>query len=399
VSEVVSPGVARLAFLSGQGLLQDPTAPATPSSIFRMIEKMGFVQLDSINVVERAHHLTLASRFDAYRPSMLDALFEKKRRLFEHWTHDASAIPVDLFPHWHHRFAWFRERLGKNKWWKKRIGGDERRLIESVLAEIQKHGEMMSKDFVGGESKNEHSTGWWGWKREKAALEYLWWTGRLAVARRVGFQKVYDLVERVLGAHAERPASDPKAHVEWACRSALERLEFATPAEIAGYWDALDVKDARAWCAAAHQRGEVELVTLGTEDGSRPRPAYVFVDWRKRARAETDVPDRMRLLSPFDPIVRDRKRASRLFAFDYRFEAFTPEPQRKFGYYVLPIFERDRFVGRVDPKFHREPSELEIRRVFWESGVRVTKARRRALEAAVDRLAGVIGAKSTKLPR
>jgi uncharacterized protein len=398
VNEIVSASIARRVLLDAQGLLDDPTRPAARASILRMIQRMGFVQLDSINVVERAHHLMLSARFDAYRAPMLESLLEKKRRLFEHWTHDAAAIPLDLFPHWHHRFARYRVRLRKNKWWRHRIGDDPDPMLDAVRSRIIKEGAMMSKDFEEIAPRRSRTPGWWEWKREKAALEFLWWTGELAVTRRVGFQKVYDLIERVLPDHARAPASDPRAHVDWACRSALERLGFASPNEIAAFWEAVSLEEARAWCTARERSGELEAVTLESADGSKPRAAYALVDSRRKARALHDPPDRMRLLAPFDPILWDRKRARRFFGFDYRFEAFTPSPKRKYGYYVMPILESDRLVGRVDPKLHRERRVLEIKSVHWEPTVRATKPRRRALEAAVERLAAAIGADEARLP-
>jgi uncharacterized protein YcaQ len=394
--KVVTARAARRALLAAQGLLDDPGRAATPRSIFEMIQRLGFVQMDSINVVERAHHLTLACRFDGYRPSMLDALLaSEKRRLFEHWTHDASAIPLDWFEHWHHRFRRFRERLSNNAWFNQRIGKDPDRVLESVRARIRREGAMMSKDFESSGSEKKRAQGWWDWKVEKAALEYLWWTGELGVLKRVGFQKVYDLIERVYPEHVKRPASEPDQHVAWACRTALERLCFATPREIAQFWQAVPLPETRAWCAAAEKRGEIERVLVEPEDGSA-REAFAMAD--RTGHIREIGTGRMRLLCPFDPVVRDRNRVLRLFAFDYRFEAFVPKPKRKFGYYVMPVLEGDRFVARVDPKLHREGGVLEIKMVHWEPGVRATKARRRALEEAIDRLGVMVGATKSTMP-
>jgi len=142
--------------------------------------------------------------------------------------------------------------------------------------------------------------------------------------------------------------------------------------------------------------GSVTPVLVESVNGAPPKPTYAVSDWEQRIRKVPEAPERMRLLCPFDPVLRDRARVLRLFGFDYRFEAFVPEPKRQYGYYVLPILEADRLVGRIDPKFHRDRGVLEIRRVFWEAGVRVTKARRRQLEEGVARLAQVIGAESVQ---
>ncbi len=243
------------------------------------------------------------------------------------------------------------------------------------------------------------SNAWWGWKPQKAALEFLWTTGELMVLRRDNFQKVYDLTERVLPAHHKAPAPGEREHVEWACRTALERLVVATPRELAQFWDAVDMTQAKSWCEVALSEGRIIAVLVEAADGSKPRHAFAEPGWERRLRALPGPPERTRLLSPFDPVLRDRARARRLFGFDYRFEAFVPEPQRQYGYYVLPILEGDRLVGRLDPKFERREGLLSVRRIHWEPNVRATRLRLRNLERAAERLAQLIGASRVALPR
>jgi uncharacterized protein YcaQ len=397
----VPAGVARRMLLSAQGLLTDPARPATARNLQSLIEQMGFVQIDTINTVERAHHLTLLSRMGEYRPALLAKLLEHKRSLFEHWTHDASVIPSKWFPHWKHRFERHRQRIRTNAWWNQRIGANPDAMIEQIKQRIERDGPLLSRDFEhdrneSGSGSAPIENGWWGWKPQKAALEYLWRTGELAVARRINFQKVYDLTERVLHEHWSQPAPELEEHIDWACRSALERLGVATPAELAGFWNAITLQQARSWCAATVEakRGEVVQVLVESADGSKPRAAFAFHDWHKAAARLSSPPDRMRLLSPFDPVLRDRKRTLRLFNFDYTFEAFVPAPKRKYGYYVLPILEGERLVGRLDPKLHRDRGGgvLEIKRIWWEPGVKPTKKRKGALREAVERMACGIGA-------
>jgi len=397
---IVSAAHARRLLLGGQCLLDDPERRATPRALRELIRQMGYVQLDSINVVERAHHLTLASRLDEYTPALLHRLLEVDRSLFEHWTHDASAIPTDWFPHWRHRFDRYKQRVRGNKWWRMRIGDDADRVIEHVRSRIERDGPLQSRDFE--HDRRGEPGGWWGWKPQKAALEYLWLAGELAIARRVNFQKVYDLTERVLpDVHALDPPPR-EVHVAWVCRSALDRLGIATAGQIAEFWKAIPVAEARRWCDQAVRRGEVEPVRVAAEaPDTAPLAAYAVADWRARLARKPysdGAPERIRLLSPFDPVIRDRKRLQDLFNFVYRFEAFVPAPKRVYGYYVMPILHGDRFIGRVDPKFHRPESWLEIRRVWWEPGVRETQRRTAALEAAVNRLALAIGAEHWSLP-
>jgi len=380
--------VARRLLLDAQGLAADPRRAATPAALYELIERMGFVQMDSINVVERAHHLTLASRLDGYRPPLLRRLLERERKLFEGWTHDASAIPTVWFPYWKVRFARY-PKYG-HLWWRQRLGPDPEGVTARTLDRVTREGPLGSKDFAAETPAGPGN--WWGWRPEKAALEHLWRTGSLAVARRIHFNKVYDLTARVLPAAAALPRPSDAEHLAWACRTALARLGFATPQELADFWDAVTPAEAKRWCERAAKRGEIVPVLVATADGSRPRPAYALPDWEERAAAAPAAPPRIRLLSPFDPILRDRRRTQRLFAFDYRLEVFVPARERRHGYYILPLLEGDRLVGRVDPKLDRKAGHLEIRRVWWEPKVRPGGGRRAALEAAVARLARSVGA-------
>jgi uncharacterized protein len=398
---VVTAREARLLLLGAQGLLADPARLATASSLQRLIKQMGFVQIDTINVVERAHHLTLFSRLQGYDPSLLARLLEKRRTLFEHWTHDASIIPLEWFGQWRYRFDRYKSRVRRNAWWRERLGKNPDALLDEIRSRIERDGPTLSRDFERDRDlPKEASDGWWGWKPQKAALEHLWRAGELAVVRRENFQKVYDLTHRVFPDHHALPPPSEDEHVDWACSSALERLGVGTPAELAGFWNAVDFGQARRWCEARSREGGIEPVLVGPMDGSTvpspagPRVSYALRDWRRRVKRLPDPPETMRLLSPFDPVVRDRHRLRRLFGFEYTFEAFTPAPRRVHGYYVLPVLQGDQLVGRIDPKLHRERGVLEVKGVWWEPGVRPTRARRAALEGAVGQLAAFVGART-----
>jgi len=374
---------SRRLLLSAQALLGPPPA----GGLEGLIQQLGFVQLDSINVVERAHHLILGARTEGYRPAQFEALLAS-RRLFEHWTHDAAAIPLQWYPHWQLRFPRSRARMLAHAWWRERVGDQGEAVLAHVLARIRAEGPLGSADF-------EHERGggaWWAWKPQKAALELLWHTGELAVAERVHFHKRYDLAERVFPeAHALAPP-DPATHLEWACASALERLGVATARELAAFWNAVEPAQAEAWCAAAAAAGRIERVRVETPEGGPARPAFAGAGWRARLAGLPEPEPRMVILCPFEPILRDRARALRLFGFDYRFEGFVPEAQRQFGYYVLPILEGDALVGRLDGKFHRERGVLAVKGLWWEPGIRPTKVRLRRLDRALEQLAGRIGA-------
>ncbi len=387
---------ARRLFLHAQGMLDDPARRATPASVYALIERMGFVQIDSIRIVERAHHLTLAARLDGYRPAMLTRLLERDRRLFEHWTHDAAVIPTVWFAHWRQRFARYHGVIGRHKWWRERLGPDKERIVAQVLDRIRAEGPLQAKDFEP-ETPRGASGGWWGWTPEKAALEFLWHTGQLAIARRVQFQKVYDLTERVFPQALLAAAPDARALEDWMCGEALARLGVATAREIAAYWGMVSLPEAKVWCEAAAGQGAIVPVGVETADGSRPFPAWAGADWQRRVARLPEAPERLRVLCPFDPVVRDRARTRRLFGYDYAFEAFTPAAKRQYGYYVLPLFEGERFVGRADAA--RESEQLLVRRVWWEPGVRPTTARKRALQQAFERLATSVDLDTVVVPR
>lgn len=387
---MVSIEDARRLFLGAQGLLADPARKATCTTLAKLIEQMGFVQLDSINYVERAHHLTLGSRLDAYRHDHFTHLLETRRHLFEHWTHDASVIPTAWFAHWKPRFAQYEKRFRQSKWFGQRLGDAPDEMLAQVRDRLIREGPLRSQDFE--HDRKGQPAGWWGWKPQKAALEYLWFTGELMVTRRDKFQKVYDLTERVLPEHAALSHPTEAEHVEWACRTAFERLVIATSNEIAHFWHSITFAQVRQWCEQAVKSGEIGAVMIAATNGEKPRASFALHDWEARLRKLPDAPDRMRLLSPFDPVLRDRARVARLFGFDYRFEAFVPEPQRQYGYYVLPLLEGDELVGRVAPKFQRARGTLEVRKVYWEPTIKVTKARQKKLDEALARLANLIGA-------
>ncbi len=391
----ISTQAARRLLLGAQGLLADPARKATHTTLAKLIEQMGFVQLDSINYVERAHHLTLGSRLDAYAREHFTHLLETKRHLFEHWTHDASAIPTAWFAHWKPRFKRYEDKLRGRSWWMQRIGTKPDKVLDAVRERIAREGPLCSQDFA--HDRKGQAAGWWDWKPQKAALEYLWFTGKLMVTRREKFQKVYDLTERVLPDCATCAQPSEAKHIEWACRTAFERLVIATAKEIADFWHAITLAQARAWCEQAAKSGELVAVAIEATNGEKPRASFALHDWQSRLRKLPDAPNRMRLLSPFDPVIRDRARVARLFNFDYRFEAFVPEPQRQYGYYVLPILEGEQLVGRIDPKFQRERGALEVRKVYWEPTINVTKARQKKLDEALARLAKLIGAERVEI--
>jgi len=367
--------------MQGQGLLHDHDRRATPAQIRRMIEHMGFVQVDTINVAVRAHEHILLSRFHDFELSALTKLLERDRTLFEHWTHDASIIPTQWFAHWKHRFDRYRASDRLSKWIRSRLGDKPQRVLDEVLNRIDAEGPLRSRDFEHNRAK-EDGNGWWNWKPAQAALEDLWRVGDVSVAGREHCHKIDDLTHRVHPDVHDEPVPDDDAHIDWACRAALQRLGVATAKQIAEFFATVSAQQARQWCTKAQRAGDVIPVIVATEDGSQPVASYALPERLARLSRARESSAEMRLLSPFDPVLRDRTRALRLFNFDYRFEAFVPAPKRKYGYYVLPILEGDRIVGRTDVKLHRDRATLVVNGIWWEAGVRPRKKRLRAFEAA-----------------
>jgi uncharacterized protein YcaQ len=387
--ELVSAEEARLLLLDGLALTDDPGRPAGPRAVLREIQRLGFVQVDSIHVVERAHHHILWVRLHRYRPATLSGLL-RRGEIFEHWTHDAALIPSAWFPHWRDRFASV-EAWSWSRWLVRQLGPRRDALLAEVLERIRVEGPLRAAEF---EDPEHEGGGWWEWKPAKAALEYLWRSGALAIRGRSGFQKIYDLTERVLPHVAALAAPPREEHVDWACRGALTRLGVATPRELSQFFASVTAAEATTWAKAAIRRGEAVPVCVAAEDGA-VRPAVAVAGFRQRARAlreSTAGGATMRLLSPFDPLVRDRARCLRLFGFDYRLEAYTPAEERRYGYYTLPILEGTKLVGRLDPKMERDTGILRVRRVHWEPGIRVSTTRRRALGQALDAYAELNGA-------
>ena len=385
---------ARRFLLAGAGLLNDPARRATPAAVRTCIEHMGFLQLDSICIVDRAHHHILRTRLCSYEPGQIDRLHEKDRHLFEHWTHDASYVPTALFPWWTHRFRRARERSHqRSEWWTQRLGPNPKRLLAAVRERVRLDGPIRAGDLIPETSGAREP--WWGWKPEKAALEHLWRIGEVAVTARRNFQKVYDLAERVYPSLSDAEVPDERAYIDWACRAALERLGAATPGDLAAFMHAVTPEEARTWCRSALRDGVTVPVRIGSVSATAPRSGVAFADWQSRRDRLPAAPDCVRFLSPFDPAIRDRKRAARLFGFDYRFEAFVPAPKRAYGYYVLPVLDGEELTARMDAKLDRAARTLEIPGFWWEKAPGA--ARRRRVRDALAAFALELGADTVRM--
>ncbi|WP_417613171.1 winged helix-turn-helix domain-containing protein [Parasphingorhabdus sp.] len=369
---------ARWLWLNAQALADTPTGPL---NLIETIRRLGFVQLDTIQNVTRAHHHILWSRNQNYREAMIDELLGQDRAVFEHFTHDASVLPMEFYPMWQRQFRRLGEKVANYASFRKAV-----RAIngEQIKARIAREGPLSTHDF---DTRVEGKKQMWDRPPHKRVLDQLWYAGELATSHRANFAKYYDLAERVIPSRYRETVHDDAAQIEWLCRNALDRLAFGTLGEIQRFWGAVDAKEVRSWARGAH---DLVPVKLQAHDGQW-RDALAPPDIEARLAALATPTARLRIINPFDPVVRDRNRLLTLFGFTYRNEMFVPAAQRQWGYYVYPILERDRFVGRIEIKADRSAGWLRVTQFWSEPGVRWTAARQSRLAAELARLARLIG--------
>jgi hypothetical protein len=375
---------ARRLWLETQGLSQPPTGALDVLSI---IKQLGFVQLDTIRVIARAHHHIIWSRNQHYREHMLNRLMADNRAIFEHYTHDASVLPMDFYPMWQRQFRRKREKNDRSKYYNTMLDPAGR---DAIKARIANDGPLSTHAF---DTKVSGPKGMWMRPPHKISLDYMWYAGELATSHRQNFTKFYDLSHRIIPQEIRDQSHSDETQINWLCHAALDRMGFGTLNEIQKFWEATDTSEVKAWAT----RAEASLipVTLQASDGSWS-DAYAAADIEQRLASLTAPTSRLRILNPFDPAVRDRTRLSRLFGFEYRIEIFVPEAKRKWGYYVFPLLEGDRFIGRIEAKADRANGVLNVTNLWAEAGVKWTKARAVKLDAELARLARFIAVDKVK---
>jgi uncharacterized protein YcaQ len=351
---------ARRVALAAQGFGDArPTGPVTRRHLRRVVARTGLLQVDSVNVLKRAHYLPLFSRLGAYPDELLDrAVYRRPRDLFEYWGHEASLIPVELQPY----LRWRMAEAHVHAWGRMRsIARDSPEVVRWVLDEVRDRGPVAAGEIeldVPNRAKDQWG---WNWSDAKAALEWLFWTGEVTTAsRNSGFARLYDLTERVLpAAIVHTPTPDEPDAVRELLRVSARGLGVAAEVELRDYFR-LPVAGFRRALAELVEEGTLLPVTVR---GWRPR-TYLF--------AEARVPRSIRtatLLSPFDPLIWERSRTERLFDFHYRIGIYTPPEQRTHGYYALPFLLGERLVARVDLKADRRSGVLLVPGVWGEPGI------------------------------
>ena len=360
--------------LASQGLIgRSPFGTGTSGAV-NAIEHLSYIQLDSISVIERAHNHIWRSRVPDFTPDQSNHLLEDAQ-VFEYWAHAAAYLPIGEYRYY------LADKAAVKDGTLRRGYAKDRKLMAQVLKRIADEGPLASKDL---EDRRTKSNGWWDWKPAKRAVEALYLEGELMISSRAGFQKTYNLAERVLpnGIDSTPPTVEERASHMLDQQLACHGLVSAVGATY-GRRDAALRQAMKAELAQRLAVGTLVTVTL-------PNDSLYYVE---PARLEQPMPrldNRLKILSPFDNAVIQRKRLTDLFAFDYQLECYVPAPKRRYGYLALPLLYKDNFVGRMDCKAHRADKVLEIKGLFFESG-HDTPEVQAALDNALPDFAGFQG--------
>lgn len=371
---ILSLPQARAVMLAAMGLLNPPAPRPTKESLLATIRAMQILQIDTIQVVARSPYLVLWSRLGAYEPRWLDELLAEGR-IFEYWSHEASFLPIEDYPY-------YRRMMldGLSRQWRfvREWVAEHQVEVSAMLDHIRVNGSVRSADFARTDGQK---AGWWNWKFEKMALEMLYTTGDLMIARRERFQRIYDLRERVLPSWSDDQAPSLAETRRFMALRAVQALGVTPARFVADYFR---TKQRETLAAVADLVATGELLTCKVGDYVEPwyiHPAQLPLA-EAAARGELQ-PTATTILSPFDPLVWHRERALELFGFDYRIECYTPAAKRRYGYFTLPILHRGQLVGRLDAKAHRSEGRFEVKALYLEPGVRSTKQFARSLAAAL----------------
>lgn len=336
--------------LSAQGLLQKQPYGRGLVGVRQAIQHIGYVQIDTISVVERAHHHVLYSRVPDFDVGMINQVLQEGD-VFEYWAHAAAFLPMTDF-----RFSLpYKQAIksGQTHWYRTR----DTQLMHELLARIRSDGPIRSRDVESSRSK---SSGWWDWKPAKKALEQLYMEGDLMVSRREGFQKVYDLTERVLPADVD---TRMPTMAEFAEHMIDQQLRCHGVISLKG----LSYLRRRTALREAIKHSVNERLAQRTVEQIQLSSGEVLIaPTGAFERPLPKVSNRMRILSPFDNSVIQRDRLKTLFDYDYQIECYVPEAKRQYGYFCLPLLYRDAFVGRVDCKAHRKERCLEVKALYFE---------------------------------
>lgn len=351
----LSAAEARRLALASQGFGDGrPDGAATGWDLRRVLKRVGLLQIDSVNVLTRAHYLPAFSRLGPYDTELLDGLSHRApRRLFEYWGHEASLLPVELHP----LLRWRMERAADDAWGgMRRIQREKPELVARVLDEVRERGPIAASELA--EERPRRSGPWWDWSNAKRAMEFLFWSGQVTAARRRRFERLYDVPERVIPREVlNAPTPETADAQRELVRIAAASLGVAAERDLRDYFR-LPTAEAKQRIAELVEEGELGAVEI---EGWGRTPAYLWA----RARVPRRI-DARALIGPFDSLIWERTRAERLFGFSYRLEIYVPAPKRRHGYYVLPFLLGDRLVARVDLKSDRAAGILRLQALHLE---------------------------------
>ncbi|TMK83034.1 MAG: winged helix-turn-helix domain-containing protein [Actinobacteria bacterium] len=355
MSAELSAADARALALRAQGFTEPrPAGRVDLRHLRRFVGRVNVVQMDSVNVLVRAHYFPAFSRLGPYPAGLLDRMAYERRELFEYWGHEASLMPMALYPLFRARM----ERAKRGELWGgiARFARENKKYVDAVYAEVRERGPLAASDLSEKGARGEK---WWGWAPGKSAMEWLFWTGALSTSSRRNFERVYDLTERVIPKDVLRaPAPSEEESHRRLLEMSIAGLGVATVKDLADYFR-IKVPDARPRIAELAEEGR--LIPVRVEGW--PSPAYL--DRAAKVPRRVDVRS---LVAPFDPIVWERARTHRLFDFHYRIEIYTPSHKRVHGYYVVPFLLGDTLVARVDLKADRKAEALLVHAAFAEPG-------------------------------
>ena len=374
----------RLLWLSSTGLI-----PKSKNNLdlLQVIKDLGFVQLDTIQNVTRAHHHILWSRNSNYKEHMLDELLAKKGYVFEHVTHDASIIPIEFYPMWQSQFARQKTKLKNSKYYKEFLHDD---VINAIKKKIQDKGALSTQSF---DTKIEGEKKMWSTPPHKMVLDYLWHSGELSTAYRQNFRKYYDISENVIPKAVREKIVNHEEQISWLCFQALERMGVASLKEIKNFWDVASVKEVKIW--SENNKQALEEVQWQDAQGNWIK-AYALSDIENRLKNLKTPNLKIKIINPFDPAIRDRERLEKLFDFDYKIEIFVPKLKRKWGYYVYPLLEGNEFIGRIELKVNRQKSQLDVINFWVEKDIVWDDKRQEKLDVELAQFAQLVGIEKIK---
>ncbi|MGS2873750.1 winged helix-turn-helix domain-containing protein [Enterobacter huaxiensis] len=371
----LSLSAARNLHLAAQGLLKKPRRRAQPTDILSTVQRMSLLQIDTINIVARSPYLVLFSRLGNYQPQWLDNALSQGE-LMEYWAHEACFLPRSDFALVRHRML-SPDKMG----WKYRQEwmNEHAAEIERLIAHIQENGPVRSADF---EHPRKGASGWWEWKPHKRHLEGLFTSGKVMVVERRNFQRVYDLTHRVMPHwDDQRDLITQEAAETVMLENSARSLGIFRPQWLADYYRLRQPMLKPVLERWQHERIVTPVCVEKLGEMWLHNALLPLLPQAEEGKLQAT---HSAVLSPFDPVVWDRKRAEQLFDFSYRLECYTPAPKRQYGYFVLPLLHKGQLVGRMDAKMHRKTGILEIIALYLEDGVKVTAMLDKGLTAAIS---------------